>query len=138
MPLSEWLLTAPGAISIGALTTRPLTPGPARPSPPPLRRTFGTAWTARGDRPELSGELPLPPIDHLTGLRPLAASAGATTFAMPATAWLCARPPGRALGGAVALLAETALSTAIQTMQPAATAVAPIDLKVNNLWATEA
>jgi hypothetical protein len=31
MPLSEWLLTAPGAISIGALTTRPLTPGPARP-----------------------------------------------------------------------------------------------------------
>ena len=59
----------------------------------------------------LSGELPLPPIDHLTGLRPLAASAGATTFAMPATAWLCAPPPGRALGGAVALLAETALST---------------------------
>jgi acyl-coenzyme A thioesterase PaaI-like protein len=86
----------------------------------------------------LSGELPLPPIDHLTGLRPLAASAGATTFAMPATAWLCAPPPGRALGGAVALLAETALSTAIQTMQPAVTAVAPIDLKVNNLWATEA
>jgi uncharacterized protein (TIGR00369 family) len=36
-------------------------------------------------------------------------------------------------GGGVALLAEAALSAAIQTRIPAGTAMAPIDLKVNYL-----
>lgn len=72
-----------------------------------------------------------PPIAQLTGLRLTAVSAREVTFAMPAGEWLTAPPPGRVQGGAVALLAETALSSAIQTTLPPGTALAPIDLKVN-------
>jgi uncharacterized protein (TIGR00369 family) len=81
----------------------------------------------------IAGELPAPPIHHLTGIAARSAAKGQATVALPATRWLCAPPPGRLQGGAVALLAETALSTAIQTTLPPATALAPIDLKVNFL-----
>ncbi len=81
----------------------------------------------------IAGERPPAPINHLIGLAPTAASEGRVTFTMPATRWLCAPPPGRLQGGAVALLAETAASAAIQTTLPAGTALAPVDLKVNYL-----
>jgi uncharacterized protein (TIGR00369 family) len=81
----------------------------------------------------LAGDLPRPPISHLIGIRLTAASENAATFQMPATEWLCAPPRGRVQGGAVALLAESALSAAIQTSLPAGTALAPVDLKVNYL-----
>jgi uncharacterized protein (TIGR00369 family) len=80
-----------------------------------------------------AGDLPEPPIGLLTGVRLAAVEEGRVAFRMPATAWLCAPPPGRVQGGAVAMLAEAALSTAIQTTLPAGTALAPIDLKVNYL-----
>ena len=60
-------------------------------------------------------------------------SEGEATFVLPASEWLSAAPPGRVQGGAIALLAEAALSTAIQTTLPARTALSPIDLKVNYL-----
>jgi uncharacterized protein (TIGR00369 family) len=81
----------------------------------------------------IAGELPSPPIHHLTGIRPTAADEGTATFALPATDWLTAPPPGRLEGGVVALLADSAASTAIQTLLPAGTAYAPVDLKVNFL-----
>ena len=81
----------------------------------------------------LAGDLPKPPIHHLIGIEARAAADGEVTFALPATRWLCAPPPGRLQGGTVALLAETALSSAIQTTLPAGTALAPVDLKVNYL-----
>jgi uncharacterized protein (TIGR00369 family) len=85
-------------------------------------------------RGRLAGELGArPPIAQLTGLRLEAVSEREAVFVMPATEWLTAPPPGRVQGGAVALLAETALSAAIQTTLPAKTALAPIDLKVNYL-----
>jgi uncharacterized protein (TIGR00369 family) len=84
-----------------------------------------------GMRARIAGELPRPPLSYLTGLRLTAADEGAAAFIMPASEWLCAPPPGRVQGGAVALLAETALSGAIQTTLPAGTAFAPVDLKVN-------
>ncbi len=82
---------------------------------------------------QLGGELPLPPIHYLTGLTLAAVSPGKSTFTLPASEWLSAPPPGRIQGGGVALLAEAALSGAIQTGVPAATALAPIDLKINYL-----
>jgi uncharacterized protein (TIGR00369 family) len=82
---------------------------------------------------QLAGELPLPPIHHLTGITVRAAADGEVTFAMPATRWLCAPPAGRLQGGMVATLAETALSSAIQTTLGPGTALAPVDLKVNYL-----
>jgi uncharacterized protein (TIGR00369 family) len=84
-------------------------------------------------RAAIAGELPSPPIHHLVGIAPRDAAEGRVTFTMPATRWLCAPPPGRLQGGAVALLAETAASAAIQTTLPAGTAIAPVDLKVNYL-----
>jgi uncharacterized protein (TIGR00369 family) len=82
---------------------------------------------------QIAGELPRPPIHHLIGIAVRSVAEGEATFSLPATRWLCAPPPGRLQGGMVATLAETALSTAIQTTLPPGTALAPIDLKVNYL-----
>lgn len=82
---------------------------------------------------QISGELPNPPIHFLTGLTLTAAGEEEVVFTMPASEWLTAPPPGRVQGGAVALLAEAALDAAIQARLPAATALAPVDLKINYL-----
>ena len=82
-------------------------------------------------RARLAGELLPAPIAQLTGLRLTAVSEREATFVLPASEWLTAASPGRVQGGAIALLAEAALSTAIQTTLPPGTALAPIDLKVN-------
>jgi uncharacterized protein (TIGR00369 family) len=81
----------------------------------------------------LSGELPAPPLHHLTGLTLTSVGPNRAAFALPASEWLSAPPPGRVQGGGVAMVAESALSAAIQTTVPAATALAPIDLKINYL-----
>jgi uncharacterized protein (TIGR00369 family) len=81
----------------------------------------------------VDGSRPLPPLHHLTGMALTSVSAGAATLTLPASEWLSAPPRGRLQGGATAMLAETALSAAIQTTLPAGTACAPIDLKVNYL-----
>ena len=73
------------------------------------------------------------PIELLTGLRPVTAADGRCTYALPASQWLCAPPPGRVQGGMVAMLAEAALDGALQTKAPPATTYAPVDLKVNFL-----
>jgi uncharacterized protein (TIGR00369 family) len=83
-------------------------------------------------RAQLSGELPGPPISHLTGLRPVDVAEGEVTFVCPATEWLCS-PLGKVEGGVIALVAETALVSAVQTVLAAGTSYAPLDLKVNFL-----
>ena len=83
-------------------------------------------------RAHLTGELPAPPIHHLTGLRPAAFDAGEAVFALPCHEWLCS-PLATVEGGAVAMVADAALVSAIQTTVPAGVAVAAIDLKVNFL-----
>jgi len=79
-----------------------------------------------------AGDLPAPPITHLTGLRVVEAEEGTSTFVLPASAWLCS-PAGTVEGGAISLLADTALATAVQTTLPRRTAYTPLDLKVNYL-----
>ena len=81
----------------------------------------------------IAGDLPAPPIHQLTGLALTSATDGEVAFELPGSPWLCAPPRGRDQGGAVAMLAEAAVSGAIQTRLPAATALASIDLKVNFL-----
>jgi uncharacterized protein (TIGR00369 family) len=80
----------------------------------------------------LAGELPAPPARYLLGLRLLDAAQGRASFALPATEWLCP-PTALVQGGVIAMLADAALSGAIMTVTPAATAMAPFDLKVNFL-----
>jgi uncharacterized protein (TIGR00369 family) len=78
----------------------------------------------------IAGDLPAPPIAHLCGIAPVAAEAGRTTWKMPATEWLCAPIQGRLYGGAIAMLAGTAIDGTVQTTLPAGTAFGPVDLKV--------
>lgn len=81
---------------------------------------------------QIRGEIPLPPISHLTGLEPVKAGEGSITMRLPATEWLNS-PARRIQGGAITLLADSALVGAVATLAPAGTAIASIDIKVNFL-----
>jgi uncharacterized protein (TIGR00369 family) len=83
-------------------------------------------------RAQIAGELPAPPISHLTGLVPIEAEEGSATFVLPATEWLCS-PLGKVEGGAIALVADSAIAYAVQSTIPARTSYAPLDLKMNFL-----
>ena len=80
----------------------------------------------------LDGSLPPPPLSHLTGLQPVQASEGSSTFALPTSPWLTS-PLGTVQGGATALLADTVLGTAVQTTLPARAAYTPLDVRVTFL-----
>jgi uncharacterized protein (TIGR00369 family) len=80
----------------------------------------------------IAGELPSPPLHHLTGLRPVSAAPGACEWALPCSRWL-ASPAGTVQGGFIAMLADAALAGAALSTAPAGTAVATLDLKVNYL-----
>jgi uncharacterized protein (TIGR00369 family) len=83
-------------------------------------------------RRQLAGELPPPPLHHLTGLRPVEVGNGTATVVMPRTEWL-ASPSGRLQGGAIAMLADFAMLIAVETTTPAGMAFAGLDLKANFL-----
>jgi uncharacterized protein (TIGR00369 family) len=78
----------------------------------------------------IAGDLPAPPLARFCGIAPVEAEAGTTTWKMPASEWLCAPIQGRLYGGAIAMLAGTAIDGTVQTTIPAGTAFAPVDLKV--------
>jgi uncharacterized protein (TIGR00369 family) len=83
-------------------------------------------------RGQIAGELPLPPISHLTGLEPVSADRGSISMRLPASEWLNS-PARRIQGGAITLLADASLAGAVATTAPAGTAVAAIDVKMNFL-----
>jgi uncharacterized protein (TIGR00369 family) len=83
-------------------------------------------------RAGIARELPAPPIYYLTGMRPVDAAEGSATFVMPASEWLNS-PLARVQGGAIAWLADSALSCACQTIVPAGMTYVTLDLKVNFL-----
>jgi hypothetical protein len=105
---------------------------------PPARPALGEALAAEVVaglsrleilRGRVSGALPLPPIHHLTGIRPVSAEPGVAVFAMPASDWLC-NEFGRVYGGAVGFLAKSSVAAAVQTTAPAGTAYTALDVKV--------
>ena len=51
----------------------------------------------------------------------------------PPPRWLCAPPPGRVQGGAVAMLAGAAIDAAMQTAAPPQSRFVPLELKLNYL-----
>lgn len=75
----------------------------------------------------LHGDLPAPPLAHLTGLRPVSAGEGWAEAAMPASGWLSS-PAGTVQGGTLVMLADTAIVFAVQTTVPAGTAFAALDI----------
>jgi uncharacterized protein (TIGR00369 family) len=80
----------------------------------------------------VDGELPTPPLNKLTGLRPQFVAEGRSEWMLPCSRWL-ASPAGSVQGGFTAMLADAALTGAIFTTAPAGTAIASLDLKVNYL-----
>jgi len=123
-----------------ALKHPPRGPEPDWPSPHPYQRpTVGQVlsqdvWDGTDGlgvlRSLIAGDLPAPPIRHLCGIAPVEAETGRTTWKMPASEWLCAPVQGRLYGGAIAMLAGTAIDGTAQTTLPAGTALAPVDVKV--------
>lgn len=83
-------------------------------------------------RSQVAGELPLPPVHHLTGITPLEVDEGSATFTMPTGPWIQTHA-GAVYGGAIAFLASSAVSGAAQTLAASATACDSLDLKVNFL-----
>lgn len=81
---------------------------------------------------QIAGELPHPPIHHLTGMTLRQVSPGRVTFTMPAHRWLTSAM-GTVEGGAIAMLAHAALATAVTSTLEAGTAYRPVDVKVNFL-----
>ena len=77
----------------------------------------------------LAGEIAPPPLYYLTGSRPVEVAEGTVTWRMPATAWLCS-PLGLVEGGFIVYLADAAIASASDTLTPAGTASAPIDITV--------
>jgi uncharacterized protein (TIGR00369 family) len=96
------------------------------------------AWTGH-DAADLDGPDPWqwPAADaglsRLTGLTARAVAPGEAAFALPATPWLCAPPPGRVQGGVVAMLAGAAIEATMQTAAPADSRFVPLELKLNYL-----
>ena len=123
-----------------ALTNPPRLREPDWPSPHPYERPVTgevlsqEIWDATDGlgvlQSLITGDLPAPPLAHFCGITPVEAKAGTTTWTMPASEWLCAPVRGRLYGGAIAMLAGTAIDGAVQTTLPAGTAFAPVDLKV--------
>jgi uncharacterized protein (TIGR00369 family) len=93
-------------------------------SPDPWERP-APAWAPGDDAPAH--------VERLTGLHAVTAGDGEATYALPATGWLCAPPPGRVQGGAVAMLAEAALTAAARTSTAPGTMFWPVELKLNYL-----
>jgi uncharacterized protein (TIGR00369 family) len=80
----------------------------------------------------IAGELPRPPIHHLTGLGLTEAAEGETVGVLPCSKWL-STSAGTVQGGFTAMLAEFAMTSAAFSAAPPHTAVAALDFKVNYL-----
>jgi len=131
---------APWEMVEHALKNPPRCVEPQWPTPHPyLRSVAGEVlpqeiWARMSGLDVLRGlirqELPAPPLNRFFGIGPLEAEEGKTRWKMPASEWFCAPIKGRLYGGATTLLAGTAIDGAIQSIVPAGTAFAPVDLKV--------
>jgi uncharacterized protein (TIGR00369 family) len=133
-------LQVPWEVVEQALKNPPHLLEPDWPSPHPYERPVAgevlsqEIWDSAGGlgvlQSLITGDLPAPPLAHFCGIVPVDADAGKTTWKMPASEWLCSPVQGRLYGGAIAMLAGTAIDGTVQTTLPAGTAFAPVDLKV--------
>ena len=122
---------------------------PARPAEqipptwvPPIERPVQGALTPADDFASRSGRelldgwtdgsLPLPPVCHLFGMHPQGGADGVAMADMPASGWLM-NPAGTVYGGALAMMADAAISFAATTILPVGHSFTTLDLKVNFL-----
>jgi uncharacterized protein (TIGR00369 family) len=95
-------------------------------------RSIGTAATAQEIVEDFAAGRYLAPFRHYTGIRVTGGRDGQATCVFPTSLWL-ANGYGTMFGGALALLADIAMNSAVLTRLPKATSFAPLDLKVNFL-----
>jgi uncharacterized protein (TIGR00369 family) len=154
LALSEAVVTDAAGRELAHATSRcfvfpPLDPPPPKPDPPLVDRPVydtpdpwqrppeGAVLGAEAEELDgyelyrrcASGEIPPPPLHHLTGSMPVAVGRGETTWTMPASTWLCS-PTGFVEGGMLVYLVDAAIASASATLTPAGTACAPIDITV--------
>jgi uncharacterized protein (TIGR00369 family) len=144
---SRYFLFPPGTVKPRYVPAPAASVGSAAPDPVfrPYKRAFAPLDEGALDRlsgleilqAELVGERTLPPIDRLTGIRPVDASDGQAAFSVPAHGWLL-QEIGTVFGGMIALLAKSATAGAVQSVASAGTRFTALDLKVNFLRAVEA
>jgi uncharacterized protein (TIGR00369 family) len=146
-------LIAHGTSRLSVFPPLPDPPAPPSQAPPPFeRRDYGSpdpferqapdatipqsVWSelpgAEVLRRQLAGDLPPPPLHHLTGLRLTEVGDGTATFVLPATEWL-ASPARRLQGGVIAMQADFAMLAAAETTAAPGVAIAGLDLKANFL-----
>lgn len=80
----------------------------------------------------IEGRAVSPPVHHLTGLAPIEAEEGASTWTMPASPWW-QTGAGLFPGGALAFAADAALGGAIYTTLPKGFGLATSELSINFL-----
>ena len=81
---------------------------------------------------QLKGEIPPAPVDRYAGIRLIEAEDGRVVFSLPVHPGLL-QELGTVFGGVIALLANSASGATVQTIAPAGTGFAALDLKVNFL-----
>jgi uncharacterized protein (TIGR00369 family) len=81
---------------------------------------------------QINGEIPAAPIGRYAGVLPVEADEGRAVFSLPVHPDLV-QELGTVFGGVIALLAKSATGAAVQTIAPAGTEFALLDLKVNFL-----
>jgi uncharacterized protein (TIGR00369 family) len=115
---------------------------PEYPDPNPFQRPpEGTilpkeSWDSRDGIEMLrdweAGTLPRSPLSNLLSAKVEQIREGSITCTIPATPWLCSLS-GSFYGGALGLLADYAMHGAVQSVLPAGTAWATLDLKIRFL-----
>jgi uncharacterized protein (TIGR00369 family) len=81
---------------------------------------------------QLNADMPAAPIHQLTGIRLAEADEGRVVFSLPVQPSQV-QELGTVFGGVIALLAKSATEAAVQSIAPAGTGFAAVDLKVNFL-----
>lgn len=150
------------AHSVGSVELVPMDPPPAaRPLPaepvpepsyatphPYLRPFDGPTWLGaevitepvsgmEAGRRALTGEVPRPPIDFLTGMQLVDVGEGTSSYTMPATEWLASRHR-RVTVGPLTALAWSACASAAFTNVPAGGWMLSYDLSVSEVSAPPA
>lgn len=134
-------LDDPDAFDVLLAALPDVEPVETTPPHPYLREVVGevltrTTWEGATGREvlegQIAGRIPMPPIHHLTGIRPVSVDTRAVEFAMPASGWLTSGFR-TVMGGFIAFLGYSALASATQTTTEPGMAHVPVDLKVNFL-----
>jgi uncharacterized protein (TIGR00369 family) len=139
---SRYFLFPPGTVvprPDGGPPQQPQQPGPGAMlgEPVPQIAPVGAALLQRFSglqilTAQLTGEIPVAPVDRYAGIRLMEAQDGRVVFSLPVHPGL-QQELGTVFGGVIALLANSASGAAVQTIAPAATGFTALDLKVNFL-----